>query len=293
MPVLAKVLRDLRWSSLGFGLSGALMAVAVVAIFPRISAELGDIEYPEEIGQAFGLGVTDLSDPAQFFSVEFFSWIPILFLAYIYRAASTHLAGEEADGTLDLILAQPIRRSRFILETFGALAVGAVVVSGLSALGFAAAWYAVDIEGLGLASVVGACFLMVPFLIAVAALTLLAGSVSPRRTWTTGGVLGFLVVGYLVFVLSGFDENLRWLQYLTPFYYAGLTTALTDGVSAWRVVVLVASSGTMLGATLWAFSRRELSSGQSPLAGLWQGHSEEEATMATSDSQGGAGGSRR
>ncbi len=270
MPLLAKILRDMRGSTLGFGVGGAVMAALIVVLHPSLSDQLQDIEYPEEVGRAFGVDLANLGDARVFFSAEFFAFIPLLFVVYIYRAASAHLAGEEEDGTLDLLLAQPVRRSRVLLETFGALAIGALAVCAISALGFAVAWPAGEAEGLSLAEVVGVCFLMFPLLLTMAALTLLVGVTASSRGWSTGATLGLLVGAYLLFVLSGLDDSVSWLQYLTPFYYAGLPTALTDGVDAWRVVVLVMATVGMISLALLAFSKRDLRSGESPAAPLWR-----------------------
>lgn len=270
MPILAKTLRDLRAPTLGFGLSGALMAVFTVVLYPSIRDQLAEFDYPEEVGQAFGVDLTNLGEPRVFFSVEFFSWIPLLLLVYVYRAASAHLAGEEESGTLDVLLAQPVRRARVYLETLAGIALGAVAVCAICAAGFAVAWPTVDVEGLALAELIGVCFLMFPFLLAMAGLTLLAGASASSRGWASGAALGSLVGGYLLFVLSGLSDDLTWLQYATPFYYAGLPTALTDGVTAWRLaVLLVLAAGTgALG--LLAFERREIGARQSTLRPLWR-----------------------
>jgi ABC-2 type transport system permease protein len=270
VPILRKILRDLRGPTLGFGLCGAVMAVLVVVLYPSIREQLQDFEYPTELGRAFGFDLTNLGDPRVFFSAEYFSWMPLLLLVYMYRAASAHLAGEEEDGTLDLLLAQPVSRTRVFLETIGALALGALGVCAISAVGFVLAWPAGDVEGLSLAEIVGVCFLIFPFLLTIAALTLLAGATASSRGWSTGGTLGLLVAVYLLFIISGLDDDLRWLQYLTPFYYAGLPTALTEGVDAWRVIILVVATVVMLGLALLAFTRRDLRSGESPLSPVWR-----------------------
>ena len=98
--IFRKTLRDLRWQVVGWGLGLAGLAAMLVLLYPAIAEQFEGVEM-ENIG--FG-EIQDLSDPRQFFQVEFFTWSPVLMTVFAIIAGGALLAGEEGAGTLELLL---------------------------------------------------------------------------------------------------------------------------------------------------------------------------------------------
>ena len=93
--------------------------------------------FPEAMREAFHLD--DLTSAAGYLQSSVFGLIlPLLALFYGAATGARVTAGDEESGTLDLLLAHPVTRTRLILQRFGALAMGIGAATGRRALVFAA-----------------------------------------------------------------------------------------------------------------------------------------------------------
>ena len=82
-------------------------------------------EYPEALKAFIGFGGgIDYATGAGYLGIELFSFmVPLLLLVAAIGAGARAIAGEEERGTMDLLLSNPIGRSRVVLEK------GAAIVS--------------------------------------------------------------------------------------------------------------------------------------------------------------------
>ena len=266
MWLLRRHIIDMRFTVLGFGLTAAAMAVIDTVLFPSLRAQIGEFDYAG-LGEALG-ATGSLAEPDQFFTTEFLSWVPLLMLVFAIRTATGLIAGEEHDGTLELLLAQPITRAALFAQRVAALIAGAALIASAAALGFAITWPFVTFDGISLGSLVGATYLMVPLVIAVGAFGFLAAALGSTKGQATGIATSIAVMTYVMFVLSLLENDVEWLRFLTPYYYGQMTTVLTQGFDLWRLIVLAASTTVFLGVALWAFERRDIGTGQSPLGSM-------------------------
>jgi putative exporter of polyketide antibiotics len=127
-----KTLRDARGTAIGIGLITAAIAVLDLAVYPSYKESLASFEVPEAFKGFLG-EATDISSPAGFLTAEFFSWVPLLLVTLAIVAGTAAFAGEEGAGTLDLLLAQPVKRWRVVVEKTAALTI-AVVLCALAGL---------------------------------------------------------------------------------------------------------------------------------------------------------------
>lgn len=252
--VLGKTLHDLRWQIFGYGMGLALMAALVVWIYPSYREQLAGFEVPEALQ---GLtGSLDYSTPAGFLSVEFVSWVPIITLIFAIMAGTSALAGEEANGTLDLVLSQPISRRRLAVTKIAGIAIATIALAALAALGWFISVPFVDIE-IDLGDLVVVTMNLVPITLTFAFLaTWLGAALSDRRS-ATAAVTGFAVVSYFVNYLARIVDVMEPLAWASPFNYYD-TDALTSGLDIWRTVVLLALAAAFALATIVAFEKREI-----------------------------------
>ncbi len=106
-PLFRKALGDLRGQILGWGIGIGLMLMLTVLLYPSIGSAYADVidELPE--GFLSFLGGATFDTLEGYLSIEFFSYAPLVLGIFAVMAGSASLVGEESQGTLDLLLAQP------------------------------------------------------------------------------------------------------------------------------------------------------------------------------------------
>ncbi len=261
--VWLKSLRDLRWSFLWWTLGLVGMVALIVSVYPSVrdNPAIADLHksYPEALKAfvAFG-GEFDLASPAGYLGSELFSlMVPLLFLiAVVGRAAGT-LAGEEEEGTLDLLLANPISRRRLALEKLVAVVfegLGLGLVLWLSLLvGTRAAGMEIGAGNLA-AATVAATLLALAF----GAIAFALGAATGRRLRSTSVTAALAVAAYLVYGLAPLVGALEPLQRWSLFYHYAAGDPLRHGLAVGHLAVLLAVTLVAGAAAPLLFERRDL-----------------------------------
>jgi ABC-2 type transport system permease protein len=261
--VWAKTLRDLRrslaWWSAGLGAVVGL----IVAVYPTVrdNPALSKLveDYPEAIKGfvAFGGRVDYTSGPGYLGSELFAIWVPLLLVVAAIGAGARAIAGEEENGTLDLLLANPISRRRLVAEKLGALAAEAAVLAAVLWLALVVATTFVTMHvsaGHLAAAVANAAVLATGF----GAVALLAGAACGRRGVAIGTGAAAAVAAYLVNSLAPLVDALEPLQKASPFYHYAAGDPLRQGLDPAHTGVLVAIAAVAAVAAPLVFERRDL-----------------------------------
>ena len=263
--IVRKTLRDLRWQVVGWGLGLAGLAAMLVLLYPAIAEQFEGVEM-ENIG--FG-EIQDLSDPRQFFQVEFFTWSPVLMTVFAIIAGGALLAGEEGAGTLELLLSQPLTRRALFLGKLAGVGVAAVGVLALAGLGFLLTAPFVDLKGaVAAGELVVAPFSLLPFAWFALAATVLAATLTPTRGRAAALMTAGAFVAYALNITAGLVASLAWLRFLSPYHYSDAQRVLTEGTVWWHQGALLVAALACAALALVVFERREIGVGRSPLAAL-------------------------
>lgn len=254
--VALKTLRDLRWQVFWYGLGLALMSAFVIYIYPSYSEQLADIELPE--GFRALVGDVDYATGPGFVSAEFLSWVPIVLVIFAIMSGGS-LSAEEKNGTLDLLLAQPIERSHLFLEKVAALAIAALAITGIIYIGWLASVPFVDID-VGLGALAVATLNLLPLVLFLQVFTMWAGLIMPRGV-ATGAVVAFAVVSYFVDYIAKLVADLEDIRLVSVFYHYRGTEILTEGVNWPGVAVLLGLYAAFVVWALTAFKRRDIGVG--------------------------------
>lgn len=269
LSVARKTAGDLRWHVVGYGLGLGVLAAAVVTIYPSYAATAEQIELPAVYEAFFGEGVTDFSRPRAFLQVEFFAWVPLILATFAVINGTGLLAAEEGAGTLEILLAQPIRRRGVFLQKLLALAAATGAIHLLAALGFLLSAPFVDLrDEIGPLELFAAMFSVAPFALCCVALSVLAAAITPARGLAAGLMTITVIMSYLLNALADLVAGLDWVRYLSPFFYSDAQRVLTSGVTWWHQALLLAAAGVAAVLALLAFERREIGTDRSPLAAL-------------------------
>ncbi len=260
LTMFRKTLRDLRGMTIGMSLLIAVMAVIILLIYPSYRDSLAEIELPPAM-QGFLGEAGDLSSPEGFLTAECFSWIPLLLITLAIIGGSAAFAGEEGDGTMDLLLAQPIRRWELVVAKAAALLLSIAVAALAGITGFAAGYPLVDID-LDFGRVAAAVIFMIPLAWLFAGLTLLASAAMSNRGAAAMLVTGYLVLSYFVQVLSEASPVLDDVRRLSPFYWGDASRVLLGGFDWLRAGVFTAIALAAIGLAVWAFEQRDIFAGE-------------------------------
>lgn len=255
--VFAKTLWDQRRMWLWWGVG--LLAVVVVYVAPfEQYREQGILDVDVDIGIYQALGIRDLATAEGYLQGTLFGLLgPLLVIMAATVAGARAIAGDEEAGTLDLVLAHPVSRTRLVLERAGALA---VAMAWLGLVVWAAGAVAVRASDMGIpldrlaAAVAGLVLLGVVF----GALALALGAVVGRRPLVLGLTAAVAVAAYLANNLALQFEALEPARFASPFHHALGRDPLRTGFDPGGTTVLVAIAAGLVAAAVWAFNRRDV-----------------------------------
>lgn len=251
------LVHETRQRSLGMTvMAAALGAFAFFGI--AISGSLGSTfdtltkNMPNSLAAFVGANV-----PGGYVVGEIFTLIaPIALVAYAVLTGAAALAGEERDGTMAMLSAQPVSRSRMLWSKIGGFALSMLVIGvvfwALMALGGQLFDSSLDASKMA-AGVVH----LVALALAFGAIAFAIGAATGRTDLAAGITGGLAVTAYLtstMLPIAGFDS---WAR-LSPWHYALGSDPLRNGLSFADLGVFAAIIAVACALAVLAFNRRDL-----------------------------------
>ncbi len=182
---------------------------------------------------------------------------PLVLLVYAIAMGTGAAVGEEEDGTLALLLANPISRGRVLLAKAAVAIVGILVI-------VVAVWLGID----AIASLVGIDMEGQDTFAAsvhLAALALLFGALALAvSAWTGSSALGLGVAGitavlsYVVSTWLPIVEDLAGLARFSPWHLYTGANALQRGIDPLLLAIAVGAAAALFGASFVGLRRRDL-----------------------------------
>jgi ABC-2 type transport system permease protein len=265
MIVAARLVRDRRWSTLWWALGFVGLTIFTVALYPSIKGQPSFDELLADLPDAFRSVIgydaaVPLSSPAGYLQARLFSTLaPLLAVVFGIGAGARAIGGSEETGTLELLLANPVTRSRVLFErylaTFGLLAgLVAVLAGALLVLGppFEA------LEGVPTWNVVGACAAVFALGLLHGSLAFAIGATAGRRGLAVAVATAVAVAGYLVETVLAAAGDLGILRQLSPWNWYLDRNLLAEGPASAAVVAPLAISAVLVGVAWAMFRRRDL-----------------------------------
>jgi ABC-2 type transport system permease protein len=214
-----------RGQILGWGISLALYGGFLASFYDTFVDQKEQMEallksYPPELFAMFG-GQMEFFDPAGFLNLEYFSYMPLIIGIFAVLMGSGLLAADEESGTLDLVMAYPISRSKIFFGRLCAFIVSLAAILFFAWLGFVLMvphtqldvdWIELLLPQLSLFSI----------LVLFGGLALLLSMLLPSRRMSAM-LAGLILVGsYLITGLGSLDEGIKAVaRYLPMEYYQG------------------------------------------------------------------------
>jgi ABC-2 type transport system permease protein len=262
MPSLAaKTLRDQRRGLIGWGVGLAALIALMLAYYPTVrnSPELNKFarNLPEGIRALVG-GVGDYTSPPGYLSGELFAFmLPLMFLIYAIGLGSRAIAGEEEHKTIDLLLANPISRTRVVLGKAAAAAGGALLLGLIVVATLLLGAPAVDMK-IGSDNLVAAGVSLVLIGLLFGALALMLTCATGARRSSRGVVVALAVAAYFLNALAPLVGSLKPYRKLSPFYWYTGNDPLRHGLSIPHAATLAALTLLFLAAAITLFNRRDI-----------------------------------
>lgn len=253
---------DRRWSILGWNIGFAILVAMIILVYPifrgqgALDQTLANIP---EVAKAFVTDSGSFFSPVGYMSSQlFYMLMPLLLIILSIGLGSSLLSKEEQDGSLELLLARPISRSKIILSKalVGLIILGSVMVT--STIVTLVCAKSVNL-GISLPRLAEACF-------AASLMSLLFGSIAFAlvgigRGGNSIAMMTATIVAFSSYLASSLDKVVHWLEWpakVLPFHYyepASIMNGTNNPVSLLVFVVIIIAFGII---AVVGFERRDV-----------------------------------
>lgn len=262
-PVFKWTLRQRRWSVVWWSIGIIAFIFINLIFYPTFKSQSAQFnktfeQLPETARQLF-TDTGDFFSPVGYLSSQLFYLMLPLLLGFLAISLGVSLIGkEEREGTLEMLLARPISRTRLILSKTAAGALILLAVGIISTLTIMLMCKLVDINAgsinifeAGLVvTLMAACFGAVAFLVTMLGQGVRAAAIGVATLVALGG--------YILVSLSGTVTWLAWPAKLFPFNYYHSSDLLT-GSYDWANLIFFIVMIALCGLGSWAsFRRRDI-----------------------------------
>ncbi len=211
-----------RWSMLWWSVGIVGLVLLTLAFYPSIHDQAA------QLNKSFGslnsstlalFGGTDLFSPVGYLNSQLiYLMLPLLLIILGVGLGSSLIGREEADGTIESLLARPISRSQLLFSKalagafilFLVTAIGSAVIIGMAK--------AVNL-GIPLTNIAAACFACFMLVLTFSAVAFLLSATGRGRVAALGITVVYALGGYIVGSLA---STVHWLQNLSlifPYHY--------------------------------------------------------------------------
>jgi ABC-2 type transport system permease protein len=252
--IFRKTLFDNRRVMSVWAVGTGLLTLMYASFYPQMTETAVDI--PEAMQ---GFGFDDMTSAAGYLQGAVFGiLLPLLVVFYGAATGARLIAADEESGYLDLILAHPVKRLRFLLQRFAALTAGAAIIGSVALLALLAVRSSADLENVSVGGFAAQAVNLTLLGVLFGALSMGLGAALGGSRGTVFGTTAGL--GVIAYALHGFvpQIGIDWLRYLTPFHYYIGNEPLRNGFNLTDAATLIGGVSVLIGVGIWGFARRDL-----------------------------------
>lgn len=204
------------------------------------------------------VGNADLATPEGFYQTETFSMMgPTAVILVTAAIGAKALAGEEQKRTMGLLLANPIKRSKVVIEKTVAMLYAALVVGFLTFAGVALGSLLGGLD-MSIGNIAATCVLMTLLGLVFGATALALSAATGKVKLATYGTVGLGIGFFLLNSMLPLSDSLAGYAKLTPFYYFLGNDPLMEGMHWGHAGILAAITGALVALAVVLFNRRDL-----------------------------------
>jgi ABC-2 type transport system permease protein len=259
--LIRKTIRDRGRGTSIYAGANALYVLLICAVFPTVKGIKQEAmqNYPKSLSRFFGVQSLDLKSFNNYIVVQFLAliWVVIV-AAFVISFARNMIAGELEEGTLELLLSQPIERWQVLTSegaTLLAGIVGIVVTTILSIIIFGSAFKV----GLTFGGYFAFAVLATALFIAIAGYSFFFSAVFNEHRRAVMAAAGLTLAFYLLHfaaTYSGVMDKIDWFGIFH--YYNAFAVVNGGGFPVKDVLVLLLFGAIGFGAALWVFRAKDI-----------------------------------
>lgn len=261
LNVAGRTLAD-RWRSL-LAWTVGVVAIAVVqlSVYPSVAETSEGMQqfveqWPEPLREVFGLA--DYTSGPGYLNAEMFSFVvPLVLIAVAVGVAAGATAGEEEQGTADLLMSLPVRRWAVLTGKIAAMVVSVLIVSLALGLTLVIGAPVVDLE-VSTSGVAAATTMSLLLGLAFGGVAFLLAALTGRRAAALGVAIGLAIAAFLLHALAPLADWLEPWQDASPFKWAYGEQPISTGLDLGGAALLIATAVVTLSAAVFAFGRRDV-----------------------------------
>ncbi|MBP7018178.1 ABC transporter permease subunit [Candidatus Saccharibacteria bacterium] len=197
--------------------------------------------YPEALSAVFG-DIAAGASPEGFLNLELYSlFLPFTLAITGIVFAVNAIGKEEESGTLELLLASPISRSKIIIEKLTAIKLTLLVISFSAWIGVLVGKHLFVFDA-NLAQVALASLSVYLLGLTYAMVAFAGQSITGKRSAGIGLGAGLLTLTYFADIVSKLVDNLDNLKYVSPFYYMDMEKVINGNGKLINFVIMIGLS---------------------------------------------------
>jgi ABC-2 type transport system permease protein len=213
-------------------------------------------DFPEVLLALFGGG--DMSTPEGFYQLETFGMMaPVAVMVVTIAIGAKALAGEEANGTMGILLANPISRSTVVLEKTAAMALSGFIV-GFAIFAGVAVGSMLGGLGMSITNIAATSFLVALLGTAFGALALALSAGVGRVNVAVFVPIGAALASHVVASFLALSDSLAGYAKWSPFHYYLSSDPLMNGMPWGHAGVLALLTVALVAVAVMLFNRRDL-----------------------------------
>lgn len=265
MAILSQAVRRRRvslfWWSLGLVLFIALLVVAYPTVRNNSELDKTFAGLPPSVETLLGLSAANtLTSPIGYLNSQYFANVlPLILLVFAIGLGAWAISGDEAAGTLELLLSNPVSRTRVALERAAALMLLLAILTAVAAAALVALAPATGLNrGLPLERVVAATAACGFMALVPAAVAFAVGAMTGRQSPALASAATLAIAGYVIEGLAAQVKALQPVRAISPWHWLLDSDPLRHGlvIESWLLPLVV--SILLIGLGTSRFARRDL-----------------------------------
>ncbi|MCK5222706.1 MAG: ABC transporter permease subunit [Candidatus Aminicenantes bacterium] len=257
LKTLKDQLSSIFWWSSGF----IFLSIYLAYFFPFISENAGIFEMidslPPFIKNLF-VDIEFVATPAGFFNLQPFSYFaPIMILFYSVSKGVGVVAGENENGTLDLLLSKPVSRTRILVhKTLSiSLALAIIHIFFLAGMILGLILFKINLNIINLAAAIISLYILsLSFL----TISVAAGIFFLNKKKAIGFVSGFALISFIINAYSPALRSFQTARIFSPFYYNSGNSPIINGLDINLILVQIFIMVSFFVFSLMLFNKRDL-----------------------------------